>query len=71
MKVHIRPDVVRQYCQKFKGRAIPSMDYVNALKKVADLWLDVETKYLFRDQFNTKDLRIMNESIDAIEDDVH
>jgi hypothetical protein len=43
--------------------------YVNWIASVAGKWLDVETKHLFQDQYNTSGGRVFDDQIDAIEDD--
>lgn len=53
-------------------------EWAEMLRKVEGKWLDVETEHLFRDQFNTapipgvsaNGMRIMLESVEAIEDDI-
>jgi rubrerythrin len=45
-------------------------DYNKELKRLCGKWVKVETKFLFRDQFNVKNLRIMLRDVEAIEDDI-
>ena len=77
MRIHVREDATARYMRRtYKG--VRSSEWCKTLTQVEGTWLDVETEFLFRDQFNTvpidgiseSGLRIMLEDIDAIEDDV-
>jgi hypothetical protein len=52
------------------GGSIVTDNYRKALQALAGQWVEVETQYLFQDQFNTKDLRIMSRHVADIQDDV-
>lgn len=45
-------------------------DYAAKLEELQGKTLDVETEYLFYDQFNTKDMRIYINSVEKVIDDI-
>ena len=53
MKIKIKDNAAALYNTAFKGQAIPCHKWVEILRAVAGEWLEVETKFLFGDQFNT------------------
>ena len=52
------------------GGSIVTDNYRKALQALAGQWIEVETQFLFQDQFNTKDLRIMASHVEDIQDDI-
>lgn len=44
--------------------------YKDKLNELNGTWVDVETEYLFKDQFNTKELRIMARHVKEVKDDI-
>lgn len=45
--------------------------YNDRMERIAGRWVEVDTTYLFKDQFNTKNcLRIMLRDVEAIKDDM-
>lgn len=84
MKIKIRQDAAMAYIHRTYRKAHPQCgmlhrpEWVEALEKVQGQWLEVDTQYLFSNQFNTTPIegvseigmRIMIEDIDEIQDDV-
>ena len=52
------------------GGSIEADSYRKKLQKLAGQWVEVETKYLFQDQFNTAELRVMSRNVADIQDDI-
>ena len=46
------------------------VSYRIAMNALAGTWVEVETDFLFKDQFNVKDLRIYLHNVDEIRDDM-
>jgi len=84
MRVHVNPNAARNYVRRCYRHAHPacgmlhSIEFMQMLEQVQGQWLEVETKFLFADQFNTgpipgvseSGLRLMIGDVDAIENDV-
>lgn len=71
MLIHIKPNASQLYMRKFTEQQIPNRKWFETLKSVDGKVLEVETKFLFKDQFNTTNgLRIMEESVSKIINDV-
>ena len=84
MRVKIREDAAAAYVRRCYAHAHPqcgrlhSPEFADMLRAVQGQWLEVETDWLFRDQFNTvpipgvteNGLRVMVSDIDEVEDDV-
>lgn len=47
-----------------------NQNWIKVLRKVQGKTLEVETEYLFKDQFNTKKYRIMEDMVEKIINDV-
>ena len=77
MRIRIKSNAVSVYCREFRGAAIPNLQWAEILRKIEGKWLEVETKYLFKDQFNTapvpevseSGLRIMENCVAEVEND--
>lgn len=77
MKIRIREDASRIYARRFKDRMIPNHEWLDKLQQIEGKVLEVETKYLFKDQYNTapipgvsdNGLRVMEESVTEVIDD--
>jgi len=77
MKILIKKTAASDYARQFRGSRIPNWDWYNKLKAVEGKTLEVETKHLFKDQFNTPPipgvselgLRIMEDSVERVIDD--
>lgn len=84
MRIKVKKTAASDYIRRtYKGmRADCGMlhrpEWVKMLEAVQGKWIEVETNYLFQDQFNTVPIpgvselgmRIMMESVEEIEDDV-
>ena len=84
MRIKIRKGASLFYIQRCYRNAHPECgmlhrpEWADMLKKVEGKWLEVETEYLFKDQFNTAPIpgvselgmRIMIEDVEEIEDDI-
>lgn len=78
MKIKIKDDAAKIYLSRFKGQQIPNREWGNTLMKIQGLTLDVETEFLFKDQYNTAPipgvsetgLRVMQESVAEVIDDI-
>jgi hypothetical protein len=44
-------------------------DFINKLQKLEGKWVDVETKHLFTNQYNTKELRVYDSMVSAVKYD--
>lgn len=62
MKILIRKNAGKEYSHD---------DYNETLKKLRGAWVEVDTKFLFSNQYNVKgyDLRVYDSDIDAVQDD--
>lgn len=79
MKVLVRKDAKMAYINRWviSYRQPYSNSFAEMLGKIEGQWIDIETKYLFRDAFNTvpipevseKGLRLSIHDITEIEDD--
>lgn len=77
MKIKLYDDAVRRYSSRFTGTMIPNTQWLDILSKVQGMTLEVETRYLFKDQYNTVPipgvseigLRVMDESVEYVIDD--
>jgi hypothetical protein len=83
MRVRVHPNASTNYIRRCYRHAPPTCgrlhnpDFAAMLEAVQGQWLEVETAYLFNDQFNTapipgvskNGLRLMDADIIAIEDD--
>lgn len=73
MKIHISKDAGRLYAHT----RMPNQCYLHELHKIAGKWLEVDTKNLFKDQFNTlptegvynKYIHIMDVYVDEVFED--
>ena len=84
MKIRVRQNAAAAYVHRCYRHAHPACgmlhrpEFAEMLRKLEGQWLEVETKHLFSDQFNTapipgvsdQGLRLMVQDIDAIEGDV-
>jgi hypothetical protein len=84
MKIKLFPEAASQYVRRcYKGMpasayGLHNEAYCNLLEQVNDKWLDVETDFLFSDQFNTapiegvsvNGLRVMWTEVEFIEGDI-
>jgi hypothetical protein len=52
------------------GGSVVTNNYRKALQALAGQWVEVDTQYLFQDQFNTKELRVMAQNVADIQGDV-
>lgn len=57
MFIKIKPNAMALYRADFKNKAIPSFLWSSVLKCIENEWLEVETKHLFGNQFNTAPLK--------------
>lgn len=83
MKIKIHENAAKNYLTRVYRHARPDCpmlhrpEWYEMLKKVEGTWLDVETKHLFSDQFNTapipgvseNGMRIMQADVVEIQDD--
>ena len=77
MKIRIKENAGRLYRGGFVLQQIPNWEWAKTLDAVQGMTLEVETKFLFSDQFNTapvpgvsvSGLRLMAESVDEVIDD--
>jgi hypothetical protein len=84
MQIKIKKDASKLYWKQlnktYRGAAVPpreAIEYGRMLEKVNGMTLEVETKYLFKDQFNTAPipgvtelgLRVMEEYVEEVIDD--
>jgi len=79
MKIRIAQDIHHRFTMSQPGRTMAEkMGHVRAAEKnvsrwmdvmlaTQGTWVDVETQFLFAEQFNTKDLRVMSRYIDGID----
>src|SRR5512139_3137075 len=78
MQVKVRKDARLAYIHGVPRFGTVNWHWADLLKAVEGRIIEVETDYLFRDQFNTvpipgvseSGLRLMNESIEAVIDDI-
>ena len=78
MQIVIKKDAHKIYNRSFKPWQVPNMEWLNILSKVAGKTLEVETEYLFKNQYNTapipgvneNGLRIMSESVEKVINDI-
>lgn len=77
MKIKIKKDAKAIYIGG-RGRLPVNLEWAAILEKIAGTTIEVETDFLFKDQFSTvpipgvsdKGLRIMNEVVEEVIDDV-
>lgn len=84
MKIKLFPNAASEYVRRCYRHApascgrLHSPEFAAMLEKVNGQWLEIETDYLFADQFNTAPiegvselgLRVMAESVEQIEGDI-
>lgn len=84
MKIKLSLDAASAYVRRCYKHARPACgmlhnpEFAEMLRKVQGQWIDVETDFLFKDQFNTAPiagvsdlgLRVMVSDIDEVQDDI-
>lgn len=77
MKIKIKDNAARVYTSRFRGAAVPDYRWTQVLRAIQGMTIEVETEFLFKNQFNTvsipgiseNGLRIMEESVEYVIDD--
>lgn len=77
MKIKIKNDARKIYTSSFSGRPF-NREWAEKLEKIQGMVLEVETEYLFKDQYSTAPIegvselgmRIMQESVEEVIDDI-
>lgn len=72
MKIKIFENAADQYrsiCMTPDRAGSFRQEYFDKLKEIEGKEIEVETKYLFRDQFNVEGLRVMARSVEKVIDD--
>jgi len=77
MRIKIKSNAVAVYLREFRGATVPNLKWAEILRKIEGKWLEVETDYLFKGQFNTAPipgvsgvgLRIMENCVEEVEND--
>lgn len=53
MQIVIKKNASAIYCGSFPPRGIPNREWADILRKIEGMTIEIDTKHLFRDQFNT------------------
>ena len=79
MKIKIKENASELYANKYQGKleGLFNIEWFRVLKKIEGMVLEVDTKYLFKDQYNTvpvegvsdAGLRIMDDYVECVIDD--
>lgn len=78
MQIIIRQDAAKVYMRQQQWRGNVNWEWYKMLEQIQGMTLEVETDFLFNDQYNTapipgvseQGMRIMDESVDAVIDDI-
>lgn len=80
MKIKVRKDAARIYARQYQEAYVPPnfREWMDKLRAIQGKTLEVETEYLFKDQYNTapvpgvseRGLRLAEEYVEEVIDDV-